>query len=112
MDELGDYVCAGAGGDFVLPRTRSYQPLHVDLQAQALPQPPVVTANVCLQPLTKENGPTRVIPGTQLGAAGAGAGGDLAKAVGPTSLGLAALHALPTASRCLTWAASVTCEAP
>ena len=68
LDELGDYVCAGAGGDFVLPRTRSYQPLHVDLQAQALPQPPVVTANVCLQPLTKENGPTRVIPGTQLAA--------------------------------------------
>eukprot|EP00439_Symbiodinium_sp_Y106_P012431 s3665_g1.t2 len=25
------YVCAGAGGDFVLPNTYEYQPLHVDL---------------------------------------------------------------------------------
>lgn len=63
------YVCAGAGGDFVLPNTYEYQPLHVDLDFPGCQQQsasPVVTLNVPLLPLTWENGPTRLIPGTHL----------------------------------------------
>ncbi|CAE7198088.1 Trim71 [Symbiodinium sp. CCMP2592] len=63
------YVCAGAGGDFVLPNTYEYQPLHVDLDfpgCQKQSASPVVTLNVPLLPLTWENGPTRLIPGTHL----------------------------------------------
>ena len=57
------YVCAGAGGDFVLPNTYEYQPLHVDLDFPGCQQQsasPVVTLNVPLLPLTWENGPTKL----------------------------------------------------
>ena len=66
-------MCAGAGGDFVLSGTLEYQPLHVDLnfpgchgqhgqhgQPQAPASPPVVTLNLPLEPLTWENGPTKL----------------------------------------------------
>ena len=59
------YLCAGAGGDFVLPNTREYQPLHVDLDFPGChdqPASPVVTLNVPLQPLTWDNGPTKLCP--------------------------------------------------
>ncbi|CAJ1377654.1 unnamed protein product [Effrenium voratum] len=63
------YVCAGAGGDFVLPRIAEYQPLHVDLNfpdCHTRKASPVVTLNVAVEPLTWLNGPTRIIPGTHV----------------------------------------------
>ncbi|CAK9072003.1 Peptidyl-prolyl cis-trans isomerase D (PPIase D) (40 kDa peptidyl-prolyl cis-trans isomerase) (Cyclophilin-40) (CYP-40) (Cyclophilin-related protein) (Estrogen receptor-binding cyclophilin) (Rotamase D) [Durusdinium trenchii] len=62
-----DYLCAGAGGDSVLPGVSEYQPLHADLNFPGCHErrdSPVVTLNVPLSPLTWLNGPTRVIPGT------------------------------------------------
>lgn len=61
------YVCAGAGGDFVLAGEEQYQCLHSDLNApgsHARAEAPVVTVNVTVTPLTWENGPMRIIPGT------------------------------------------------
>lgn len=63
----GGYICAGAGGDFVLGGVDMYQNLHSDLNASGSHEredPPVVTVNVAVTPLTWENGPTRIIPGT------------------------------------------------
>lgn len=67
--EGDDYLCAGAGGDFVRPGVTEYQPLHMDLDfpgCRAHPdnRAPVVTLNVALEPLTWRNGPTRIIPGS------------------------------------------------
>eukprot|EP00435_Cladocopium_sp_Y103_P031094 s596_g7.t2 len=61
--EGDDYLCAGAGGDFVRPGVTEYQPLHVDLDFPGCRdhpenRAPVVTLNVALEPLT------RIIPGT------------------------------------------------
>lgn len=61
------YICAGAGGDFVLDRVINYQQLHMDLNAPTSHEradAPVVTVNITVTPLTWENGPTRIIPGT------------------------------------------------
>ncbi|CAK0794707.1 unnamed protein product, partial [Prorocentrum cordatum] len=63
----GNYVCAGAGGDFVIEGVEGYQDLHRDLNAPGShdrPEPPVVTVNFTVGPLTWENGPMRIIPGT------------------------------------------------
>lgn len=63
------YVCAGAGGDFVLGGVERYQNLHADLLAEGCynrEDAPVVTINFTVSPLTWENGPTRIIPGSHL----------------------------------------------
>mmetsp|Transcript_21632 Transcript_21632/g.60370 ORF Transcript_21632/g.60370 Transcript_21632/m.60370 type:complete len:561 (-) Transcript_21632:59-1741(-) len=63
------YVCAGAGGDFVLGGVETYQNLHLDINAPDCyrrSDAPVVTVNVTVRPLTWENGPMRIVPGTHL----------------------------------------------
>lgn len=68
-DLPGFSVLAG-GGDFVLGDTHNQQPLHSDIQVskalnKQLP-PPMLSVNYCVQELTHLNGPTRMVPGTQL----------------------------------------------
>jgi len=68
-DQPGFQVIAG-GGDFVLGDTRTHQDLHSDIhvnrqQNKKLP-PPLLSVNYCVQELTNANGPTRIVPGTQL----------------------------------------------
>merc|ERR1712232_1291296 len=64
------FLCTGAGGDFVLDGTASDQDLHSDIQVQKGQDvwcpPPMLSVNFAVQPLTCMNGPTRIIPGTQL----------------------------------------------
>jgi len=63
------YVVAGAGGDFVVNGVERYQNLHCDINARGCydrDEAPVVTANFTVSPLTYENGPMRIIPGTHL----------------------------------------------
>jgi len=63
------YVVAGAGGDFVVNGVERYQNLHCDINAHGCydrDEAPVVTANFTVSPLTWENGPMRIIPGTHL----------------------------------------------
>lgn len=71
-----EYIVYGAGGDLALPGAIEYQGLHSDnvwtelhdpvggVSMRDLP-PPVVHINFPLVDLTPENGPIRVIPGTQ-----------------------------------------------
>lgn len=86
-----NYFCRGGGGDFCLPGTLRYQPLHTDildrrtvrnpngegdvtlgsfhdpsgkLTMRDLPQP-YVAANFLMNDFTAVKGPTRQIPGTQ-----------------------------------------------
>ena len=66
-----DFKCVSAGGDFVLAGERRFQAMHNDLGTLArtsnvhLP-PPFVAANFCVAEITGENGPMRIVPGTQL----------------------------------------------
>lgn len=67
------YICAGAGGDFVLRGVEKYQHLHADivgLECYERFDPPSVQVNFSIQPLTWQNGPTRIIPGTHLPSVG------------------------------------------
>lgn len=83
--ESEDYVLRAASGDFCLPGAVEYQPLHSDIQDvrpggrtpfSAFHDPrgklsvfdlpcPYVCVNVLPQDVTRLNGPTRQIPGTQ-----------------------------------------------
>lgn len=61
------FSCYSGGGDFVLPGVEEYQPLHSDIQvnksfSMKMP-PPYLSVNFCVQALTAENGPIRMIPG-------------------------------------------------
>ncbi|MCP5029682.1 MAG: phytanoyl-CoA dioxygenase family protein [Actinomycetia bacterium] len=86
-----DYRCRGGGGDFCLPGTLRYQPLHTDiLDRRTVPNPNgegdvtlgsfhdprdkltmrdlpcmYVAANFLMNDFSTVNGPTRQIPGTQ-----------------------------------------------
>lgn len=65
------YKCVSAGGDFVLAGERRFQRMHNDLgwtsKAQNVSLPtPLIGANFCLQDITAENGPMRMVPQTQL----------------------------------------------
>ena len=71
-----NYVVIGGGGDVALPGAIEYQGLHSDntwtephdptgrITTRDLPVP-AVTINFAMVDLTRENGPTRQIPGTQ-----------------------------------------------
>ena len=66
----GGHICCGGGGDFVLGGVKENQDLHADLvvkkdQDMLLP-PPMVIANFSVQEITSENGPMRIVPGSQL----------------------------------------------
>lgn len=83
--ESPDFVLRAASGDFCLPGAVEYQPLHSDIRSwrsatatpfSAFHDPrgqmsifdlpcPYVCVNVLPQDVTKLNGPTRQIPGTQ-----------------------------------------------
>lgn len=68
-DRPGFMVLSG-GGDFVIGDTHTHQDLHSDIQVarsqnKKLP-PPLLSVNYCVQALTNLNGPTRIVPGTQL----------------------------------------------
>ena len=61
------FSCYSGGGDFVLPGVEEYQPLHSDIQvnksfSMKMP-PPYLSVNFCVQALTAEYGPIRMIPG-------------------------------------------------
>ncbi|MDG2112108.1 MAG: phytanoyl-CoA dioxygenase family protein [Actinomycetota bacterium] len=86
-----DYFCRGGGGDFCLPGTVRYQPLHSDIGDRRMTRNPngpgeitlgsfhdpsgamtlrdlpcmYVAANYLMTDLTPVNGPIRQIPGTQ-----------------------------------------------
>jgi len=65
------FKCISAGGDFVLAGERRFQAMHSDLNQVAsvlnvkMP-PPLVAVNYCVQAITPDNGPMRMLPGTQL----------------------------------------------
>lgn len=64
------FHCIGGGGDFVVSRVLTHQYLHSDIQVASkhnvkMP-PPQVSVNFCVQELTSHNGPTRIVPRTQL----------------------------------------------
>ncbi|CAE8660576.1 unnamed protein product, partial [Polarella glacialis] len=68
----GGGECVVGGGDFVKPRTEKYQQLHSDLASSVSVgsfdndfPPPYLSANFVVQPIRAENGPMRIIPGTQ-----------------------------------------------
>eukprot|EP00933_Yihiella_yeosuensis_P063642 TRINITY_DN6685_c1_g1_i1.p1 TRINITY_DN6685_c1_g1~~TRINITY_DN6685_c1_g1_i1.p1 ORF type:complete len:309 (+),score=30.07 TRINITY_DN6685_c1_g1_i1:452-1378(+) len=71
--------CVVAGGDFVLPNTDSYQPLHSDFRVDGDAQktfdvdfpPPYISANFVVSHIDSINGPMRIIPGTARVSAGA-----------------------------------------
>ena len=67
---LDGFICTGAGGDFVLGGTAEDQYLHSDMRVaeEYNPRwpPPMISVNFVVQDLTCMNGPTRMIPGTQL----------------------------------------------
>jgi hypothetical protein len=64
------FICTGAGGDFVLGGTAEDQHLHSDMRVaeeyNVWWPPPMISVNFVVQDLTYTNGPTRMIPGTQL----------------------------------------------
>ena len=66
------FVFCGGGGDFVLGKTVNYQSLHSDLGPSRVPpecrsdQPPMISVNFTVQPVTGENGPLRVVPGRRM----------------------------------------------
>ncbi|MEP7047088.1 MAG: phytanoyl-CoA dioxygenase family protein [Ilumatobacteraceae bacterium] len=71
-----NYILIGAGGDVAMPGAIEYQGLHSDNVWSELHDPtgristrelpvPAVTINFPMVDLTRENGPTRQIPGTQ-----------------------------------------------
>jgi len=68
-EKLAFSVYAG-GGDFVTGDVRSHQKMHSDINiSKALNRmlpPPMLSVNFCVQDLTHLNGPTRIVPGTQL----------------------------------------------
>merc|ERR1719277_2117193 len=68
-DRPGFSVLSG-GGDFVLGDTHTHQKLHSDISVpralNKLLPPPMVSVNYCVQELTHLNGPTRMVPGTEL----------------------------------------------
>ena len=71
-----NYIVLGGGGDIAMPGAIEYQGLHSDniwtephdptgrITTRDLPVP-AVTINFPMVDLTRENGPTRQIPGTQ-----------------------------------------------
>lgn len=64
------FLCTGAGGDFVVGGTTTDQDIHSDIQIRKdddvwMP-PPMISINFVIQELTSMNGPTRIVPGTQL----------------------------------------------
>ncbi|CAK0878941.1 unnamed protein product [Prorocentrum cordatum] len=64
------FRCVSGGGDFVLAGERRFQLMHNDLGSvkreddEHLP-PPLVSVNFCVEDITGENGPMRMVPGTQ-----------------------------------------------
>ena len=63
-------ICTGGGGDFVLGGVTENQRLHADLTVKktcdVLLPPPMVSANFAVQDITSQNGPMRIVPGSQL----------------------------------------------
>ena len=62
--------CVSGGGDFVFEACSKYQKIHSDLPSVHAPfdrafPPPFVCANVVVHPISYDNGPMRIIPGTQ-----------------------------------------------
>jgi len=69
LSERSPYFCISAGGDFVLAGEREWQYLHQDIVVKkkedvSMP-PPVVAVNFVLKDFGAENGPMRIVPGTQ-----------------------------------------------
>lgn len=68
--EKAGFQCVGSGGDFVVGETHQFQNLHSDIhvakELNTLFPPPQLCVNFTLEELTEQNGPMRVIPGTQL----------------------------------------------
>jgi len=66
------FKCVSAGGDFVLAGEGRFQRIHSDLGSVSkqdnvhLP-PPLISVGFCVEPISGENGPMRMVPGTQLG---------------------------------------------
>jgi len=65
------FKCVSAGGDFVLAGERRFQRMHDDLgglthKDNVHRPPPLVSVNFCVQEITGDNGPMRIVPGTQL----------------------------------------------
>ena len=65
------FKCVSAGGDFVLAGERRFQRAHNDLgcvskTSNVLLPTPLIAANFCVEHISGENGPMRMIPGTQL----------------------------------------------
>ena len=62
--------CVSGGGDFVFDACLEYQKIHSDLPSLHAPfelafPPPFVCANVVVHQISYNNGPMRIIPGTQ-----------------------------------------------
>mmetsp|Transcript_117873 Transcript_117873/g.229181 ORF Transcript_117873/g.229181 Transcript_117873/m.229181 type:complete len:732 (+) Transcript_117873:72-2267(+) len=59
------FRCVRAGGDFVLPGERQFQPLHSDLtiarRANVHLPPPLISANFCVHDIDGENGQPRSV---------------------------------------------------
>ena len=65
------FICYSGGGDFVLGGTAEFQEIHSDIHItkqcnKHLPTP-LLCVNFCVQELSEYNGPTRIVPGTQVG---------------------------------------------
>lgn len=64
------FICYSGGGDFVLGGTTEFQEIHSDIHItkqcnKHLPTP-LLCVNFCVQELSELNGPTRIVPGTQV----------------------------------------------
>jgi len=62
--------CIAGGGDFVAEHTKTYQPIHSDINVPRslnVPfPPPYVSFNFAVHPVNDKNGPMRILPGTQV----------------------------------------------